>query len=80
MRALKPQHGNPYGFDVQVTTQAREGIETNPRVLGADPLVVTTQAREGIETLIRHNESYISPVTTQAREGIETKRQSENGT
>ena len=34
-----------------VTTQAREGIETPPLLLGYRKRAVTTQAREGIETI-----------------------------
>ena len=55
-----------------VTTQAREGIETNFKFIKDTVSAVTTQAREGIETFqaaLMHGES---PVTTQAREGIET--------
>ena len=33
-----------------VTTQAREGIETNINVQLSNSIFVTTQAREGIET------------------------------
>ena len=55
-----------------VTTQAREGIETN--LLSQCKCVdnVTTQAREGIETVQQMVCLLKRLVTTQAREGIET--------
>ena len=50
-----------------VTTQAREGIETSQLQCGCQAWQVTTQAHEGIETTF----SFISPiapkVTTQAQ-------------
>ena len=55
-----------------VTTQAREGIETELLSQAISTLTVTTQAREGIETKDQLIEHFLLSVTTQAREGIET--------
>ena len=55
-----------------VTTQAREGIETDRNRIREVGLLVTTQAREGIETLSGCAGCKSNQVTTQAREGIET--------
>ena len=58
---------------LDVTTQAREGIETHPVRCGTLHAVqVTTQAREGIETERHLPLRAVCKVTTQAREGIET--------
>ena len=60
---------------LDVTTQAREGIETRGRVRLWSLKLVTTQAREGIETHpVRCGTLHAVQVTTQAREGIETER------
>ena len=55
-----------------VTTQAREGIETLSSCTSITFPIVTTQAREGIETTDQAAASSLWLVTTQAREGIET--------
>ena len=55
-----------------VTTQAREGIETDCVMTFQILNVVTTQAREGIETTDEDLQNDKPFVTTQAREGIET--------
>ena len=57
---------------LQVTTQAREGIETTQGDPRAAKQLVTTQAREGIETFLLDQKHTLHLVTTQAREGIET--------
>ena len=57
---------------IQVTTQAREGIETILQRTQQICSRVTTQAREGIETLSVNGGWDFARVTTQAREGIET--------
>ena len=56
-----------------VTTQAREGIETDYRMHETILQCVTTQAREGIETDPLDLLQTYQEVTTQAREGIETQ-------
>ena len=55
-----------------VTTQAREGIETDMLDEKRKLVFVTTQAREGIETNLLSQCKCVDNVTTQAREGIET--------
>ena len=56
-----------------VTTQAREGIDTNNTRLGRHVSEVTTQAREGIDTPSTQKIIQWLLVTTQAREGIDTE-------
>ena len=50
MRALKQLEYNLCDDEVNVTTQAREGIETIIFGVSNSDTLVTTQAREGIET------------------------------
>ena len=57
---------------IVVTTQAREGIETDKLIVVVKHRPVTTHAREGIETLLKMKFVFYVIVTTQAREGIET--------
>ena len=57
---------------MEVTTQAREGIDTLTRIIRFSFPNVTTQAREGIDTCFLDKLRLISIVTTQAREGIDT--------
>ena len=52
MRALKLTLLSKNRVDKNVTTQAREGIETLMQKYRAMILCVTTQAREGIETFV----------------------------
>ena len=56
-----------------VTIQAREGIETIPRLASLILCRVTIQAREGIETPVGTRLPHLlQRVTIQVREGIET--------
>ena len=72
MRALKHVHLQVFQeLCSNVTTQAREGIETLPDENLGRSGRVTTQAHEGIETLQCHAIAPSSNVTTQAHEGIE---------
>ena len=52
MRALKPQFLHRFAQQQVVTTQAREGIETESILHRPFGAYVTTQAREGIETVL----------------------------
>ena len=72
MRALKHFISVLSWMEGQVTTQAREGIETISGGWSSKDAKVTTQAREGIETSVLFFLPIPLTVTTQAREGIET--------
>ena len=72
MRALKRDNSIKSPHNSDVTTQAREGIETCLFIFCVAIFDVTTQAREGIETSLICRCVDFGHVTTQAREGIDT--------